>query len=75
MPKGAIALKNDRSSTSFIGAAPPAGTGEHRYHFVIYALDVSELDIPTDATPAFFAFNALSHTLGWARIIATYQQQ
>ena len=74
LPADSIALKNDRSLTTFIGAAPPVGTGKHRYFFVIYALDTEKLELSPEATPAFLTFNLLSHTLAWASITAWYEQ-
>ena len=74
LPKCCIAIKNDRGLKSFIGAAPPVGTGKHRYFFVVYALDVKELELSSDATPAFLAFNLLTHTVARASIISWYEQ-
>lgn len=74
LPTGSVALKNDRSLTTFIGAAPPVGTGKHRYLFVVYALDIEKLELSPEATPAFLAFNLLSHTLAWASIATWYEQ-
>lgn len=73
LPAGAIALKNDRNLTAFIGAAPPVGTGKHQYFFVVYALDTEKLKLSPEATPAFLAFNLLSHTIAWASITAWYE--
>lgn len=74
LPPGSIAVENDRGITSFIGAAPPVGTGKHRYFFVVYALDTEKLDLSTDVTPAFLTFNILPHTLAWASITSWYEQ-
>lgn len=74
LPSGSIALKNDRGLTTFIGAAPPAGTGRHRYFFVVYALSAEKLELSSNATPAFLAFNLLSHTIAWASTISWYEQ-
>lgn len=74
LPDGAIALRNDRGTTSFIGAAPPVGTGKHRYFFVVYALDIERLELPADITPAFLTFNLKPHTLAWASITPWYEQ-
>lgn len=75
LPIGSVPLKNDRGMTTFIGAAPPIGTGKHRYCFVIYALDIEKLDLPADATPAFLTFNLLQHTLAWASLTPWYEQK
>lgn len=63
LPEGAITLPNEARSKRFIGAAPPEGTGVHRYIFVVDALDVDTLDIPADATPAILGFNRHFHSI------------
>ena len=50
---------------------PPAGHGEHRYFFVIHALDVDKIGVPEDATPAFLNFNFLGHILARATLTVT----
>ncbi|MGP6170190.1 YbhB/YbcL family Raf kinase inhibitor-like protein [Microbacterium sp. A196] len=63
LPPGARVLPNEERLKRFIGAAPPAGTGIHRYFFVVDALDVPTLDIDDEATPATLGFNRHFHTL------------
>ena len=53
LPEGTLQIRTDAGSTRFIGAAPPAGHGPHRYFFVVHALDVEKIGVPEDATPAF----------------------
>jgi phosphatidylethanolamine-binding protein (PEBP) family uncharacterized protein len=50
---------------------PPAAHGEHRYLFVIHALDIEKIGVPEDATPAFLNFNFLSHILARAILTVT----
>ncbi len=71
---GGVALANDASVPGYIGAAPPAGHGPHRYIFTVHAVDTEKLALPADATPAFLGFNLFSHTLARGLIIATYEQ-
>ena len=71
LPDGAFQLRTDAGTTRFIGAAPPAGHGEHRYFFVVHALDTDSIGVPADATPAFLGFNIASHILGRAVLIVT----
>lgn len=71
LPDGAVQLRNDGGAVGFIGAAPPAGHGTHRYIFVVHALDVPALEVPKDASPAFLGFNIFSHILGRAVITTT----
>jgi Raf kinase inhibitor-like YbhB/YbcL family protein len=71
LPEGAVQLPNDARVTRFLGAAPPAGHGVHRYFVVVHALDVESLGVPADATPAFLGFTMSSHVLGRAILVAT----
>lgn len=73
LPAGAITLKNDGGGARFIGAAPPAGHGPHRYFIVVHALDVEKLDIAPEGSPAFLGFNLFGHTLARAIIVPTYE--
>jgi Raf kinase inhibitor-like YbhB/YbcL family protein len=75
MPAGTIQLRNDGGMAGYIGAAPPAGHGVHRYLFVVHAVDVPELDVNADATPAVLGFNLFFHTLARARITALYEEK
>ncbi|QRN80312.1 MAG: YbhB/YbcL family Raf kinase inhibitor-like protein [Nocardiopsis sp. BM-2018] len=75
LPKGAVTLRNDAGSHRYIGAAPPAGHGPHRYFFAVHAVDVPSLGVDASASPAFLGFNLFSHTLGRALIIPTYEQK
>jgi len=71
LPEGSYQLRNDAGSRRFVGAAPPAGHGAHRYFVVVHALDVAHLGVPEDATPAYLGFNISSHILARAVIIPT----
>lgn len=74
VPEGAIQLRNDAGFAGFVGAAPPAGHGAHRYFVVVHAVDTETLDIDADASCAVLGFNLFFHTLGRATLIATYEQ-
>ncbi|MDQ7810982.1 YbhB/YbcL family Raf kinase inhibitor-like protein [Amycolatopsis sp. A133] len=71
LPEGAFQLPNDARVARFLGAAPPAGHGPHRYFVVVHALDVESIGIPADATPAVLGFTMTSHTLARAVLVAT----
>ena len=73
LPEGAVQLRNDAGFAGFVGAAPPAGHGPHRYLFVVHALDTDDLGVPADATPAYLGFNLFGHTLARARLVGTYE--
>jgi len=74
LPGGAFQLKNDGGGARYIGAAPPAGHGQHRYFFAVHAVDVESLGIGPDASNAFLGFNLFFHTLGRATIVPWYEQ-
>ena len=74
LPEGAFHLPNDARLKRYIGAAPPPGSGKHRYYIVVHALGVESLQIPADATPAFLGFNLLGHTLGRAILTPTSER-
>jgi Raf kinase inhibitor-like YbhB/YbcL family protein len=71
LPEGAYQLAGDAGAARFIGAAPPAGHGAHRYFITVHALDVADIEVPKDASPAFLGFTITSHILGRATIVAT----
>ena len=62
---------NDARAARFLGAAPPAGHGPHRYVVVVHALDVASIGVPADATPALLGFIMTGHILGRAVLTAT----
>ena len=74
LPEGAVTLRNDAGSHRYIGAAPPAGHGPHRYMFVVHAVDVPSLGIDSSGSPAFLGFNLFSHALGRAILTPVYEQ-
>jgi len=71
LPEGAFQLPNDARLARFIGAAPPAGHGMHRYFVTVHALDTEDIGVPVDATPANLGFVMSGHILGRATLIAT----
>jgi Raf kinase inhibitor-like YbhB/YbcL family protein len=73
-PGEAITLANDAGLKRFIGAAPPAGHGPHRYFVAVHAVDVEKLDLPEGATPAYLGFNLFSHAIARAILVGTYEQ-
>ncbi|KOG88531.1 YbhB/YbcL family Raf kinase inhibitor-like protein [Streptomyces varsoviensis] len=71
LPEGAYQLPNDARVARYIGAAPPAGHGPHRYYTVVHALDVPAIGVPADATPAVLGFTMAGHILGRAVLTTT----
>ncbi|BCK55559.1 YbhB/YbcL family Raf kinase inhibitor-like protein [Nocardia wallacei] len=73
LPAGAVQLRNDGGFAGYVGAAPPAGHGYHRYFITVHAVDVESLGLDENATPAFLGFNLFSHAIARAQITATYE--
>ncbi|MGO1508853.1 MAG: YbhB/YbcL family Raf kinase inhibitor-like protein [Microbacterium sp.] len=71
LPPGATVLPNESRSERYIGAAPPEGTGIHRYFFVVDALDVETLEISAGSTPAVLGFNRHFHSLARGVLMGT----
>ena len=63
--------RNDYGIKAYGGSAPPPGD-PHRYVFTVHALDVEELGVPEDASPAVVGFNITAHTLARASIVPVY---
>jgi Raf kinase inhibitor-like YbhB/YbcL family protein len=74
LPAGAVTLTNDAGLKRYVGAAPPAGHGSHRYFIAVHAVDVPSLVLPGSATPAFLGFQLYSHAIARALIHGTYEQ-
>ncbi|WP_433203215.1 YbhB/YbcL family Raf kinase inhibitor-like protein [Nocardia sp. CA-107356] len=71
LPVGSFQLPNDARLPRYIGAAPPAGHGRHRYFVTVHALDVDDIGIASDSTPALLGFTIAGHILGRATLVAT----
>ena len=75
LPGEALTLVNDAGMRRYIGAAPPAGHGYHRYFVAVHALSVEKLDLPEDASPAYLGFNLFMKSIARAVIHGTYEQR
>ncbi|MEV0671850.1 YbhB/YbcL family Raf kinase inhibitor-like protein [Mycobacterium sp. NPDC050441] len=75
LPGGAVTLTNDASLRRYLGAAPPAGHGPHRYYIAVHALPVESLGLPDGATPAYLGFNLFGQAIARAVIHGTYEQK
>ena len=71
LPTGSLQIPNDARAPRYIGAAPAQGSGIHRYLIVVHALDVEDIGIAADATPAFLGMHIAGHILGRAILTAT----
>jgi Raf kinase inhibitor-like YbhB/YbcL family protein len=69
----AFSVRNDYGDRAYGGAAPPPGDRPHRYVFAVHALDVDELSVTPEASPAYVGFNLAFHTLARATLRPTYE--
>jgi phosphatidylethanolamine-binding protein (PEBP) family uncharacterized protein len=74
LPGNALILRNDAGLKRFIGAAPPAGHGMHRYIVAVHAVKVEKLELDGDASPAYLGFNLFMNAIARAVITGTYEQ-
>ena len=73
LPSGAFMVNNDAGFPGYLGAAPPPGHGDHRYLFVVQALNVESLpDIDASASPALVGFTAFEHVIARGYLEATF---
>jgi Raf kinase inhibitor-like YbhB/YbcL family protein len=73
LPAGAFQLRNDGGLAQYIGAAPPAGHGPHRYFITVHALDVEHIGVGSDASPGLLEFTMFGHSLGRAVLVVTVE--
>jgi Raf kinase inhibitor-like YbhB/YbcL family protein len=74
LPVGAFHIRNDAGQSRFIGGAPPAGDGRHRYFIVVQALsieNVKEIGVDADSTPALLGFHINTSGRLLARAVIT----
>ncbi|WP_319433453.1 YbhB/YbcL family Raf kinase inhibitor-like protein [Mycobacterium sp. RTGN5] len=74
LPGDALTLVNDAGIRRFLGAAPPAGHGYHRYYVAVHAVKVPKLELSEDASPAYLGFNLFMNSIARAVIHGTYEQ-
>ena len=72
LPAGAFHVRNDFGRKAYDGAAPPPGDHQHRYYFVVHAIDVDRLKVGNDSTPAAVSFHLALHTLARAVLTPVY---
>lgn len=75
LPAGAKQLRNDAGFAGYVGSAPPAGHGDHRYVFAVHAIGGEQLGVDDQASPALAGFMMFGNTLGRAVLTAVYSQE
>ena len=71
MPGSAVQGRTDFGTPGYGGPCPPPGK-PHHYYFRLYALKVSKLEVPSDATAALIGYNVNANSLGMAQILGLY---
>ena len=69
--QGPTFVRNSRNVAGFTGSRPPVGHGDHRYMFVVHAVD-TVLELGADATPEQVGMNLFQHGIGRGRIIGVF---
>ncbi|MFH8470903.1 YbhB/YbcL family Raf kinase inhibitor-like protein [Streptomyces sp. NPDC017991] len=74
LPGNAITLANDAGHHRYLGPATPPGNGPDRYFLVVHAVDVEELPVTANATPAYLEFLLFTHAVARATMYGTYER-
>ena len=74
VPVGAKELRNSFGSTGWGGPQPPPGSGSHLYEFLLYALSVQNLNLPTNTNLASFNKAIAGKVLATAKVVGTYER-
>ncbi len=69
--EGPIFVRNSRNVPGYTGAAPPQGHIDHRYMFVVHAVD-RKIELGPDATPAQVGMQMFNHAIGRGRITGIF---
>lgn len=69
LPRGAVQIRNGFRAPGYSGSCPPPADEPHGYVMTVYALKVSMLDVPVDATSPMLLRAIDSNVLGKASII------
>jgi Raf kinase inhibitor-like YbhB/YbcL family protein len=72
-PAGMRQGSSGSETLGWVACAPPAGTGAHRYHFELFALDTL-LDLPEGATRGNLAKAMRGHLLATGELVGTYSR-
>ena len=74
MPTGAVQGNSDFETPGYGGPCPPAGSGNHRYVFTLFALKDEKLELPKTATPVVVR-NLMGNALGSTKLTANYSKK
>lgn len=74
LPAGTTVINNDAGMSGYLGAAPPAGHGPHRYVFTVHAMSEEKVGVDNSVGNAIAGFNMLGKVLARAAIVPVYEQ-
>lgn len=66
MPQNSVEALNDANIKGYLGGCPPSGN--HRYVFTIYALDIDKLPVNAKDSSAMLRFKIMHHVIAKASI-------
>ncbi|MHA6764932.1 YbhB/YbcL family Raf kinase inhibitor-like protein [Streptacidiphilus sp. PAMC 29251] len=69
LPAGAFQLNGDAGTPRYIGAAPPAHSGEHDYYVTVTALNVAKTGVGPTTSGALLGFTIDPHVIGRATLV------
>ena len=73
-PKSAIQSKTDFGTPGYSGPCPTPGSGFHKYIITVYALDVKNLGLDANASPALVGFTLNQHLIQKAYMIMYFKK-
>lgn len=73
LPNGSLELVNDAGFTGYVGAAPPRGSGPHRYVFTVHALSVAMVPGTPRSKGSRVLKDITAHELASASLTATFE--
>jgi len=65
---------NDFRKRGYSGPCPPRGHGQHHYHFTLFAVNVTKLDVLSAADCREVEAAARSHAIATAELVGTYER-
>lgn len=74
LPSTVVTLRGDDGIAAYVGAAPPPGDVEHRYFYVVHALDVPSMGLDADVMPGAANMMLTLHTIARAVLVGTFQR-
>lgn len=75
MPSGSLELPNSAGKIGYAGPCPPAGTGNHQYKIIVFALSTNKLNFSGRTSLAQFQAAIDGKVLGQAEISGYFERK